>query len=83
MARTSAQAESGNAGPPPGGSVRVEAEIQSGSRKESADGPEDDGPLRLPAGTNDAPPVFDALIAANGRLYLTMKNGTVACWEKR
>ncbi len=29
----------------------------------------------------DAPPIFDGLIAANGRLYLTLKNGVVQCWE--
>jgi outer membrane protein assembly factor BamB len=29
----------------------------------------------------DAPPVFDGLIAANGRLYMTMKDGTVQCWH--
>jgi len=27
----------------------------------------------------DAPPVFDGLIAANGQLYLSLKNGTVLC----
>ena len=26
-----------------------------------------------------SPPVFDGLIAADGRLYMTMKNGTLAC----
>ncbi|MEE8321538.1 MAG: PQQ-binding-like beta-propeller repeat protein, partial [Gammaproteobacteria bacterium] len=30
----------------------------------------------------EAPPVFDGLIAANGRLYVSLKNGTVQCWEK-
>jgi hypothetical protein len=29
----------------------------------------------------DAPPEFDGLIAANGRLYLALKNGTMQCWE--
>jgi len=29
----------------------------------------------------DAPPVFDGLIAANGRLYLALKDGTVQCWK--
>jgi len=29
----------------------------------------------------DAPPVFDGLIAANGRLYLSLKDGTVQCWR--
>jgi len=29
----------------------------------------------------DAPPVFDGLIAANGRLYMTLENGTVQCWK--
>ena len=28
----------------------------------------------------DAPPVFDGLIAANGRLYVALKDGTVQCW---
>jgi len=28
----------------------------------------------------DAPPVFDGLIAANGRLYLALKDGSVQCW---
>jgi PQQ-like domain len=27
----------------------------------------------------DAPPVFDGLIAANGRLYLSLENGTLLC----
>jgi outer membrane protein assembly factor BamB len=27
----------------------------------------------------DSPPVFDGMIAANGRLYLSMKNGSVLC----
>ena len=27
----------------------------------------------------EAPPVFDGLIAANGRLYLSLENGTVVC----
>lgn len=27
----------------------------------------------------DAPPVFDGLIAANGRLYLSLENGTILC----
>jgi outer membrane protein assembly factor BamB len=31
-------------------------------------------------GELDAPPVFDGLIAANGRLYLALKDGTVQCW---
>jgi len=30
----------------------------------------------------DAPPVFDGLIAANGRLYLSLENGTVLCMGK-
>jgi len=29
----------------------------------------------------ESPPVFDGLIAANGRLYLVLKNGTVQCWK--
>jgi len=29
----------------------------------------------------DAPPVFDGLIAANGRLYLTLTDGAVHCWK--
>jgi hypothetical protein len=29
----------------------------------------------------DVPPVFDGLIAANGRLYLALENGTVQCWK--
>ena len=28
----------------------------------------------------DAPPVFDGLIAANGRLYMALQDGTVQCW---
>ncbi len=27
-----------------------------------------------------APPVFDGLIAANGRLYVALRDGTVQCW---
>ena len=27
----------------------------------------------------DSPPVFDGLIAANGRLYMAARNGTVLC----
>jgi hypothetical protein len=30
----------------------------------------------------DAPPVFDGLIAANGRLYLALKDGTIQCWRQ-
>jgi hypothetical protein len=30
----------------------------------------------------DAPPVFDGLIAAKGRLYLSLENGTVLCLGK-
>ncbi|MHC4074187.1 MAG: outer membrane protein assembly factor BamB family protein [Planctomycetota bacterium] len=30
----------------------------------------------------DAPPVFDGLIAAKGRLYLSLENGTVLCMGK-
>jgi outer membrane protein assembly factor BamB len=30
----------------------------------------------------DAPPVFDGLIAANGRLYLALQNGAVQCWTE-
>jgi len=29
----------------------------------------------------DAPPVFDGLIAAEGKLYLAASNGKVACWS--
>jgi hypothetical protein len=29
----------------------------------------------------DAPPVFDGLIAANGRLHLVLENGSVQCWR--
>jgi hypothetical protein len=29
----------------------------------------------------DSPPVFDGLIAANGKLYLVLKNGRVQCWK--
>ena len=29
----------------------------------------------------DAPPVFDGLIAANGRLYMALKDGTLQCWK--
>jgi len=29
----------------------------------------------------DGPPVFDGLIAANGRLYLVLKDGNVQCWK--
>jgi hypothetical protein len=28
-----------------------------------------------------AQPVFDGLIAANRKLYLTLTDGTVCCWE--
>jgi outer membrane protein assembly factor BamB len=31
--------------------------------------------------TLDSPPVFDGLAAARGRLYISMMDGTVACWE--
>jgi len=31
----------------------------------------------------ESPPVFDGLIAANGRLYISSKNGTLACWSQR
>ena len=29
----------------------------------------------------ESPPVFDGLIAANGRLYLALENGSVQCWK--
>jgi outer membrane protein assembly factor BamB len=29
----------------------------------------------------DSPPVFDGLIAANGRLYVALKDGSVQCWK--
>ena len=29
----------------------------------------------------DSPPVFDGLIAANSRIYLALKDGTVQCWK--
>ena len=29
----------------------------------------------------ESPPVFDGLIAANGRLYLVLRNGAVQCWK--
>jgi len=31
--------------------------------------------------TLDAPPVFDGLSAAGGRLYLSLTNGTLQCWS--
>ena len=31
----------------------------------------------------ESPPVFDGLIAANGRLYISSKNGTLACCSQR
>jgi hypothetical protein len=30
----------------------------------------------------DAPPVFDGMIAANGSLYMLLKDGTVQCWRQ-
>jgi len=30
----------------------------------------------------DASPVFDGLIAANGRIFMVLKDGTVQCWAK-
>jgi len=30
----------------------------------------------------DAPPVFDGLIAANGSLYMALKDGTIQCWRQ-
>ena len=30
--------------------------------------------------TLDAPPVFDGLIAAGGRVYVSLANGAVECW---
>lgn len=29
----------------------------------------------------DCPPVFDGLIAANGKLYMSLKDGRSACWS--
>jgi hypothetical protein len=29
------------------------------------------------------PPVFDGMAAANGRLYISMKNGQVFCWAEK
>jgi len=31
----------------------------------------------------DSPPTFDGMIAANGRLYLSLKNGNVLCMEQK
>ena len=31
----------------------------------------------------DAPPVFDGLISANGRLYMALTSGVVQCWDDR
>jgi len=31
----------------------------------------------------DAPTVFDGLIAANGALYMSLKDGTVQCWKSK
>jgi hypothetical protein len=31
----------------------------------------------------DSSPVFDGMAAANGRLYLSMKNGRVFCWAEK
>ncbi len=30
----------------------------------------------------DAPPVFDGLIAANGSLYMALRDGTIQCWRQ-
>jgi len=29
----------------------------------------------------DCPPVFDGLIAAKGKLYMSLKDGRSACWS--
>jgi len=29
----------------------------------------------------DSPPVFDGLIAANGKLYMSLRDGSLACWS--
>jgi len=31
----------------------------------------------------DAPTVFDGLIAANGALYMSLKDGTIQCWKSK
>ncbi|MHC5058316.1 MAG: hypothetical protein ACYTKD_26975 [Planctomycetota bacterium] len=31
----------------------------------------------------DAPPVFDGMIAANGGLYMVLKDGSVQCWGRQ
>ena len=36
---------------------------------------------RLAEYSLDSPPVFDGLIAADGRLFLTSKDGRLSCWE--
>ena len=36
---------------------------------------------KLAAYSLDAPPVFDGLIAAHGRLYIVLRDGTVRCWK--
>lgn len=33
--------------------------------------------------TMEHPPVFDGMIAAHGRLYITTEDGRVACWARR
>jgi outer membrane protein assembly factor BamB len=37
---------------------------------------------RIAAYRLEAPPVFDGLIAAHGKLFMTMADGTVCCWSR-
>ena len=39
-----------------------------------------DGKTKQPAVKLDAPPSFDGMAAAGGRVYLALQNGELACW---
>ncbi len=38
------------------------------------------GRFAVTVGALDAPPVFDGMIAANGRIFVALANGAVECW---
>jgi len=42
----------------------------------------DDG-KRLAEYKLDALPVWDGLAVANGKLFISLKDGTVVCWDKQ
>jgi hypothetical protein len=85
------------AGPPdvldetvPGVRIRDAQALQAAAEQEAALAGQRGGTLLAVSKTEgaveqrrplDAPPVFDGLVAAGGRLYVVLENGAVECWQ--